>query len=181
MDVAFHQFCRQHNIVDENNLCRQSEAARLLLFIAILKQAPNRIQSTVESAIRSAKPMLVAQMAKRLTLIFRTTNVKNTVKTGAHESTGKLKLVLGDWLYKSLQGYERQYRRPDGIVDDLSLVADVLSAGLQDPDRDRIASLYSRRVESMRRSIQSIEAGTRARLLRHIGEEVPLEQLARSA
>lgn len=173
-------FCRRYGLVDDKGLIRGSEACRLLIFVYLFRRSADRVRQTVDAAVRANKPMMVGAMSKRLTMLFRTAESHRAGgDRRTNEEKGVVRVVLDDWLYQTLQGYEVQYRNAEGLVDDLKLVSDIMRASLVDRDLGTITQAYTRRVEPLRRGIQQIEAYAAGVLRRVIGEEVPVERLAR--
>ena len=174
-------FCQRYGFVDDDGTPRQAEALRVLMYVALLRGSRNRVAVTVEAAVRSAKPMIVAQMAKRLTRTFATADEIKQEKKHDRDWGGTAKVTFDDWLYRALTGNEMRYRGPTGIVDDMRMVADATRAGLADPDLGQIARLYGARLVPMRRALAAIEDYTRKLLVQAIGKELPLVSQSRSA
>lgn len=165
-------FCRKFGLVDDRGIIRGSEACRLLIFVHLFRRSPDRIRATVEAAVRANKPMMVGAMSKRLTMMFRTAETRRTGgDRRTNEEKGVVRVVLDDWLYQTLQGYEVQYRNESGMVDDMRLIADLMRSALTDRDLASITTLYTRRVDPLRRAIQQVETYAAGVLRKAIGQE----------
>jgi hypothetical protein len=151
------------------------------MYVALLRGSKNRVAVTVEAAVRSAKPMIVGQMCKRLTRTFATADEVKQERRNDRDYGGMAKVTFDDWLHRALTGNEMRYRGPTGIVDDLRMVGDATRAGLADPDLGTIARLYCARLAPMRRNLVAIEDYTRKLLVQAIGKELSLVSQARSA
>lgn len=182
LSEPFSQFCRAYGFVDRaKGTIRGSEAGRFLLFVYLFKTASNRVQATVDAAVRANKLMIVGSTFKRLEMEFRTADngIKSKGPKRSNEERGIVRVVLDDWLYGTLQGYERQYRNATGLVDDTRLITDILRASMQDPAVPEIASYYRQRVEPLRETMRQIEEFARPLLRRGMGQEAGIGRLAR--
>lgn len=171
-------FCRRYGILDrETGQLRRAEAARLVMYVAFMSKTPNRVQATVEAAVRSCKPMLVGSMMVRLQTMFATAD--HQPKGTGINTTSRVHLSLDDWLYRAMQSLERDYRAVDGVVDDIRMATDALRAGFNDPALDQIASLYMRRMEPVRENMRWIEEQNKRMLVHALGQERPIGELLR--
>jgi hypothetical protein len=178
----FSRFCRTYGFVDRaNGKIRGSEAGRFLLFVYLFKTSSNRVAATVDAAVRANKLMIVGSTFRRLEMEFKTADrgVQFKGPKRSNEDRGVLRIVLDDWLYGTLQGYERQYRNATGIVDDMRLITDILRASLGDPEIPTIVAYYRQRVEPLRETMRQIEEYARPLLRRGIGQEADIGRLAR--
>jgi hypothetical protein len=182
LSEPFSRFCRTYGFVDRaTGTIRGSEAGRFLLFTYLFKTASNRVAATVDAAVRANKLMIVGSTFRRLEMEFKTadTGAKFKCEKRSNEERGILRIVLDDWLYATLQGYERQYRNATGLVDDTRLITDILRASMQDPEIPTIAAYYRQRVEPLRETMRQIEEFARPLLRRGIGQEASIGRLAR--
>lgn len=177
---AFASFCRRYGMVDEKGTIRGAESVRLLMFTVLFRRNPNPVATAVDAAVRANKPMMLGAMFKRLQVMFRTAEHRGKRAVRSDEDRGYVRVVLDDWLYQSLQGFEVHYRQENGVVDDIGMIADILRDGLSDRNLSAIAEAYVRRVEPMRRAVREIEAYTTPILQRVVGQERPVERLARA-
>lgn len=173
-----HGFCQRVRLVDEAGVPRRAEAMRLLMFSVLFRGAQDRVRATVEAAVRANKPMVVGAMCRRLTRMFTTTSAPVQQARGAVREPATVKVKLGDWLGNALQAFERSYRRPDGIVDDIRMVSDLVVSGLSDPAIEAIGLGYSARMEPIRATIAEIERVAAVRLYHGVGQERPLRAVS---
>lgn len=173
LDVPMNSFCRKHGLVDPGTgFNRLAESTRLLLYVAMMQ---NRPAMAAEGAVRANKVMLVGAMAKRLQLLFATSD---------HQPAGvrrgmpiQVHLILDDWLHQAMNQLARRYVDPSGVVNDMQMICDLMRQALMDPNVDRVAQEYQRRMEPIRASIAQIENQARALLTHSVGHERPIEEL----
>lgn len=170
--------CRRYGILDDDTGGpRRAEATRLLLYVAFMRNQPHRVQATVESAVRSNKPMLIGGMMKRLQSLFATASSLRPSNQPTGNGTSKVHLVLDDWIYQAMQACEASYRAVDGVVDDIRMTTDAIRAALSDPALPQIAQLYAARMAPLRDAIRKMEAYNRTMLIHALGQERPIEEL----
>ena len=168
-------FCRKHGLVDpETGRERSAEASRVLLYAALMGRRPDL---AVEGAVRAAKVMLIGSTFMRLQILFATSDQRPRGGPRSYDRQAMIHVTLDDWLHQAASQYSRNYARPDGAVDDLALVTDLLRSGWSNPNIDRIAEEYTRRMVPIREAIAKVEVYARTMLVHAVGKERPIEEL----
>lgn len=169
LDDQLRALCGQSGMVDEDGKPRLTEACRLAILTHLTRTYPDRVNVAVEYAVRAQKLILISAMGRRIARIFSTHN-RTAGQTGRFTKTS-VHITTDDWTAEALQRLEMPYRRPDGIVDDVRLYADVMRSGLQDQSIWAIAAAYQRRVVRIRRSLEQLEKYVGAVLIETVGKE----------
>lgn len=175
LDGAMRSFCRKHGLVDpETGREHSAEASRVLLYAALMGRRPDL---AVEGAVRAAKVMLIGSTFMRLQILFATSDQRPRGGPRSYDRQAMIHVTLDDWLHQAASQYSRNYARPDGAVDDLALVTDLLRSGWSNPNIDRIAQEYTRRMVPIREAIKKVEVYARTMLVHAVGKERPIEEL----
>ena len=152
--TALTRFARSYGFVDEKGTPRDSESVRLLLVTALLRNAQDRVRTTVQYALAVQRPLMVSAFGRALTSEYAT-------GPGSRRNRGRDRsvdrnwgfVVFGDWLRKQLEAISPQYRDDFGRVKDAKMVVDLSTMALQDPELPSIASEYARRIARLRAAL----------------------------
>lgn len=172
---ALRQFCARYGMVDRaTGVPRYNEAFRFLCVVALLRNATDRVQTTVRYALAVEKPMLVSHLGRSLVYDYATRMAR---KKPLGRYSRALTFSPGMWLRDQLQAMSPPYRDENGRVEDCRMVLEMMTLALHDPALPQIAAQYGARLHRIREGLERVRDQIRSVL----SEALQDDRMARSA
>ncbi len=148
---------RRAGAIDRNGIRLGNEIGRLLAVIALTPGETPDLRAF--RAMRINTEMALAALGPHLAHVF----VYGQPGPGEADPTLAARpafdVRLGSWLRERCAPSKDRYRTPEGVVDDLQMVKDLLSKGLSDPDLLRVLDCYRKITAPIKADVSKFEDG----------------------
>lgn len=158
---ALSRIARSYRLVDEHGSPKDSEIVRVLLVTTLTADQPNRVATAVYYAVAAQRPMLAAELGRKIMKRYSTSELPNSYFTRGGRRTAEKRnrasVALGKWLRDSLEAFSVLYLDDMGVVHDTRMVADMCMRALADPALTDILNGYVEQTSRLRERLGQAE------------------------